>query len=210
MDSKLLLSSDLLQKIRIDILAERLMPGTKITEQSLGEKYGVSRTPVREALRHLSSEGLVEMIPNRGAFVIGLSSDDVKDLFILRQLNEIQAIKWAIERRTEEEMEAIEESFDFMVFYTERQDTKHMRAINSGFHQLIASASHNKLLIDNLKRTQEYLKYNAKVKPYKEETLEAILEEHRAIFNAFKANDPEAGAEAMKRHVENSLIRAEL
>ena len=210
MDSKLLLSSDLLKKIRIDILAERLTPGSKITEQSLGEKYGVSRTPVREALRHLHSEGLIEMIPNRGAFVVGLSSDDVRDLFILRKLNEVQAVKWAIERRTDEEMEAIEESFDFMIFYTERGDAKHMRSINSGFHKLIAAASHNKLLIENLKRTQEYIKYNAKVKPYREESLAEILEEHRSIFNAFKKGDPKAGAAAMKLHVENSLLRAEL
>ena len=210
MDSKLLLSSDLLTKIRIDILAERLAPNSKITEQAIAEKYSVSRTPVREALRQLQTEGLIEMIPNRGAFVIGLSADDVKDLYMLRKLNEVQAVQWAIERRTRDEMEAIEESFDFMIFYTERNDAKHMRTINSGFHKLIASASHNKLLIDNLSRTQEYVKYSAKVKPYREETLGDILEEHRAIFEAFQNNDPEAGAVAMAIHIENSLIRAEL
>ena len=204
------LSSDLASKIRIDILTERMCPGEKLTEHSISENYGVSRTPVREAFKNLEAEGLVEMIPNRGAFVVGLTRNDICDLYVLRMQSEMQAVRWAIERRTIEEMEAIEENFDFMRFYTERRDAKRMRSINSVFHKLIAAASHNRILTDNLSRIQDYIRYSSHVLPYHESALETILQEHDKVFSAFKANDPEAGALAMKKHIENSLKRARI
>ena len=203
-------STDIISKIRIDILTGQMSPGEKLTEQAISESYGVSRTPVREAFKNLESEGLVELIPNRGAFVIGLSKDDIRDLYMLRMQSEIQAICWAIERRTAEEMDAIEESFDFMRFYTERHDAKRMRSINAGFHKLIAAASHNRILIENLSRIQDYIRYSSHVLPYHESVLETLLEEHNEVFSALKASDIEAGSQAMKRHIQNSLERAKI
>lgn len=209
-DNVRLLSTDLAGKLRIEILTERMRPGEKLTEQTICEQYGVSRTPLREALRNLEAEGLVEMIPNRGAFVVGLSSADVRDLYTLRMQNEMQAVRWAIERRTKAEMESIEESFDFMKFYTERLDTKRMRSINTEFHRRIAAASHNRILIESLSRIQDYIRYSSRVLPYRETDLNAILKEHKAIFAAFKSADPAAGALAMKKHIENSFKRAKV
>ena len=209
-DNARLLSTDLVSKLRIEILSERMRPGEKLTEQTICVQFGVSRTPVREALKNLESEGLIEMVPNRGAFVIGLSVDDIRDLYTIRMQNEMQAVRWAIERHTKEEMESIEESLDFMRFYTERGDTKRMRSINSGYHKRIAAASHNRLIADSLAKIQDYTRYSLRVLPYREADLAVILKEHRAIFAAFKANDPEAGALAMKKHIENSLKRAKV
>jgi len=205
-----LLSTDLVVKLRMEILTERMHPGDKLTEQAICGQFGVSRTPVREALKNLEAEGLIEMIPNRGAFVIGLSKDDIRDLYAIRMQNEMQAVRWAIERRTKEEMESIEESLDFMRFYTERGDAKRMRSINAGFHKRIATASHNRLLADSLARIQDYTRYSLRVLPYRETDLNVIFKEHKAIFSAFKANDPEAGALSMKKHIENSLKRAKV
>jgi len=205
-----LLSTDLAGKLRFEILTEKLRPNEKLTEQVICDKYGVSRTPVREALKNLETEGLIEMIPNRGSFVVGLSDGDMRDLFILRLQNEVQAVRWAIERRTKDEMEAIEESLDFMRFYTERGDTKRMRSINTGFHRRIASASHNRLLIESLSRIQDYIRFSSRVIPCLESDLPVLLKEHKAIYAAFKSNDPEAGAQAMKKHIENSLKRAKI
>ena len=209
-DNARLLSKDLAGRLRIEILTENLHPGEKLTEQVLCDKFGVSRTPVREALKNLEAEGLIEMIPNRGAFVVGLSQDDIRDLYILRMQSEMQAVHWAIERRTKDEMEAIEESLDFMRFYTERGDAKRMRAINTGFHKRIAAASHNRILIDNLSRIQDYLRYSTRVLPYRKTDLDILLAEHINVYKGFKANDPEAGARAMKTHIENSMQRAEV
>ena len=203
-----LLSTDLVDRLRIEILTGRLRPGEKLTEQSICGNFSVSRTPVREALKNLEAEGLIEMIPNRGAFVVGFSAEEIHDLFILRMHSEMQALCWAIERRTEAEMEAIEESFDFMRFYTERGDIKRMRPINADFHKQIAAASHNRIIIENLTRTQQYIRFSSHVTPYRETDLETILNEHEAIFIAITANDPVAGAAAMKSHIENSIQRA--
>jgi DNA-binding GntR family transcriptional regulator len=210
METQTSLSSDLATRIRIEILSEKLLPGAKITEQSLSQKFGVSRTPVREALKNLESEGLIEMIPNRGAFVVGLSESDLRDLYTLRKVSEMQAVRWAVERRTRDDMEGIEESLDFMVFYTERGDARRMRAINAGFHKKIAYAAHNRFIIDDLLRIQEYIRYNTRILPYHESELQDILEEHKQIFEAFQSNDPDAGAAAMQKHIENSLLRTNL
>ena len=204
------LSTDLVSKLRIEILAERMKPGDKLTEQAICEKFSVSRTPVREAFKNLESEGLVEMVPNRGAFVIGLTACDIRDLYVIRIQNEMQAVRWAIERRTKEEMDLIEESLDFMRFYTERSDATRMRSINANFHKRIAAASHNRILADSLARIQDYTRYNSRVLPYLKTDLAVILKEHKAIFSAFKSNDAEAGATAMKKHIENSLKRAKV
>jgi DNA-binding GntR family transcriptional regulator len=204
------LSTDLAGKIRMEILSEQLKSGEKITEQTLSERYGVSRTPVREALKNLEAEGLIEMIPNRGAFVTGLTEDDLRDLYTLRMAYEMQAIRWAASRATKAEIESIEESLDFMAFYTERGDAKRMRAINAGYHKRIAAASHNRILIESLSRIQDYIRFSARVPAYHESCLAEILAEHREIFDAFQSGDPESAALAMRRHIENSLLRANL
>jgi len=209
-DGQTSLSQDLAGRIRIEILTEQLAPGAKITEQHFSQKYGVSRTPVREALRSLEAEGLIEMVPNRGAFIVGLSEAEIKDLYTLRESSEMQAVRWATERRTKEEMEALEESVDFMEFYTERLDTKRMRSINAGFHHRIAEAAHNRILLEDLSRMQEYLRYSVRVLPYRESDLPAILKEHRAIFAAIKNGDPESGAAAMQKHIAHSFARTGL
>ena len=201
------ISSNLYSQLQRDILTGKLKNGQKLTEQVICEEYNVSRTPVREALRQLESEGLVENILNRGSFVVGLSRQDFEDMFELRKIYEIQAVKWAIERITEEEMDALDETFEFMEFYTLRNDIDKMLTINEGFHQIIYEASHNRMLQQLLSSYQTYLKYLRKDEEYPDDYLATVLEEHRQIFKAFIEKDVEAGAEAMERHIGNSRNR---
>ena len=98
------LSTNLYSELQEDILTGKLKTGEKLTEQKICDEYKVSRTPVREALRQLEMDGLIENIPNRGAFVLGLSDQDIEDMYVLRKAYEIQAVRWAIERITEEEL----------------------------------------------------------------------------------------------------------
>jgi DNA-binding GntR family transcriptional regulator len=134
----------------------------------------------------------------------------LRDLYTLRVVYEMQAIRWAAERATKAEIENIEESLDFMAFYTERGDAKRMRAINAGFHKRIAAASHNRILIDNLSRIQDYIRYTARVSAYHESSLAEVLAEHNEIFRAFQARETESAARAMRRHIENALLRANI
>ncbi|MCI5536225.1 MAG: GntR family transcriptional regulator [Clostridiales bacterium] len=201
------LSNSLLGKLQKDILTGKLKPGDKLTEQELCKAYGVSRTPVREALRQLEADGLVENILNRGAFVVGMSEQDYEDMFELRKAYEVQAVKWAIERITEEEMDRLEETFEFMEFYTLRNDIDKMLTINNGFHQVIYEASHNRMLKKLLSSYQNYLKYKGIESAYDDDYLTTVLEEHRAIFKAFKDKDVKAGTLAMEMHIDRARER---
>ena len=200
-------SAGVLAKLQEDILTGQMRPGEKIIEQRLCERYGASRTPVREALRQLELDGLVEYILNRGYFVIGMSEQNFEDMFDLRKAYEMQAVKWAIERITEEEMENLEETFEFMEFYTMRNDIEKMQVINAGFHQIIYEACKNRMLQKLLTAFQTYLKYKSPEVDYQENYLSTVLEEHRAIFKAFMDKDPREGGRAMEIHVNRAKER---
>lgn len=202
------LSTDLFSRLRKDILQGLLRPGEKLTEQQVCNEYAVSRTPVREAFKQLELEGLIETIPNRGAFVVGFSKQDMEDMYELRKAYEILAVKWAIERITKDELEELEEAFEFMEFYTQKKDTDKMLNINTNFHHLIYKASGNRMLKHVLASYQVYIKQSKTATNYTENYLEEVLEEHREIFNAFVNHDPEAGMDAVAKHLDNAKLRA--
>lgn len=201
------LSTDLFNRIKEDILSGKLKKDQKLVEQSICDEYKVSRTPVREALLQLEMEGLVEMVPNRGAFVLGLSPRDMDDMFILRKIYEVQAVRWAINRITDEEMAQLEETFDFMEFYTMKNDVEKMLNINVNFHQTIYKASHNRMLQHLLASYQAYIRHGSRQFDEKEEYLQTVLKEHRDIFQAFIDKDVEAGVRAMEVHMDHSKAR---
>lgn len=204
------LSTDLFSNLRKDILQGKLRQGEKLTEQQICDEYNVSRTPVREAFRQLELEGFIETIPNRGAFVVGFSPQDIQDMYELRKAYEILAVKWAIERITKEEYEKLEEAFEFMEFYTQKKDAEKMLNINMNFHELIYKASHNRMLYHILSSYQLYIKQSkpAGRTDVSAGYLDEILLEHRAIFEAFQNQDAEAGIAAVSRHLDNAKRRS--
>lgn len=209
-ETNLSLSENLFRQLRADILQGRLKIGEKLTEQRVCGEYEVSRTPVREAFQKLEIDGLIQMIPNRGAFVVGFTEQDIADMYELRKSYEIQAVKWAIERMSQEEFDEIEETFEFMEFYTNKNDVDKMQNINSKFHSLIYAASHNKMLMHFLSSYQLYIKYRRREKKDSQEYLNAVLADHRAIYEAMKTRNVAAGIEAMAAHMNNVKLRAGL
>ncbi len=203
------MSNTLFSQLQQEILQGSRKRGEKLTEQSICDKYKVSRTPVREALRQLEMDGLVETIPNRGAFVIGFSEQDLRDMYELRKIYEVQAVKWAIERISDHALEELEETFDFMEFYTMKNDIVKMENINTGFHKQIYEASNNRMLQHVLSSYQTYVKLARGKDSYPDDYLNLVLEEHRAIFEAIKNKDAEAGAKAMAYHMDRSRARVE-
>lgn len=201
------LSEKIEEELKIDILSGKLRNGQRIVEQNLCDKYGISRTPIRDILRNLSAEGLIELVPNRGAIVKGFSRRDIDDFFLLKSQLEIQCVRWAIERVTDEELDTLEEIFEFMEFYTMSNDLEIMLRINDGFDAFIWRSCRNKELEKTLQRYSFYLKHAGVHTHYPANYLPTVLEEHRAIFQAFKHRDPEAGAEAMEIHVFKDMIR---
>ena len=108
---------------------------------------------------------------------------------------------------TDEEMDTLEETFEFMEFYTMRNDIDKMLTINSGFHQVIYEASHNRMLKKLLSSYQNFLKYKGAEAVYDDDYLSTVLEEHRAIFKAFKDRDVREGAHAMEIHINRAKER---
>jgi DNA-binding GntR family transcriptional regulator len=204
------LSSNLYYQLRKDILEGKVRSGEKLSEQQVCNLYGISRTPVREAFRQLELEGLIETIPNRGAFVVGLSIQDIKDLYEMRKAFEIIAVRWAIQRITKEEMEYLEEAYDFMEFYTMKKDAEKMLNINMNFHELIYQAAHNRMLAHTLSVYQYYIMETKVNSAYLDGQLEVVLDEHKKIFEAFVNKDSEAAVKAIAIHLDNARIRAGL
>lgn len=206
-EEKKTISQKIEEELKTDILTGKRRDGQRIVEQDLCDAYGISRTPVREILRRIEAEGLIETIPNRGAFVRAFSMQDIDDFFYLKSLLEVQCVRWAIQRITDEEMNTLEEIFEFMEFYTMSDDLDKMVRINQGFDAAIYDAAHNKEMEHTLLRYNFYIRHaNAHVR-YPINYLSTVLEEHRAIFRAFQARDPEAGAEATEIHMMKTIIR---
>ena len=195
------------EAIAIDIITGRLPSGKRINEGDLCERFNMSRTPVREILRRLEGSGLARSIPNRGVFAVGLTKGDIDDYFYLKSILEVQCTRWAIERIDQEMTDLLEETFDFMQFYTMSNDLPKMIRINDGFDAIIYNACGNRELEKRLTRYSFILKHATADVTYPLNYLPTVLEEHRAIFDAFKAKDPEAGAEAAEIHAYKTMLR---
>ena len=117
------LRSKVYQSIREEILSGDFQEGEELVEASLGEKMGVSRTPVREALRQLALEDLVEIIPNKGAFVKGIAAEDVEDIYLIRSKLEGLCARRAAKRAVKAELEAMEEAIYLSEFHAKKEIT---------------------------------------------------------------------------------------
>lgn len=206
-NGKLPLIDRLYNSLLREILTGILPAGTKLTESKLCEDYNISRTPVREALKQLETNGLIVFIPNRGAFVKGFTSEEIEDLMKLRIDMEVQAVKLGIERITEEEEAQMAEIFSHMEFYTRKNDIPKMIDINIAFHRMIYLTSHNSILYNTLVSWQTYIHYCRPSNYFARGYLDKILEEHRKIYNAYLSKNPDAGAKAMRQHMNNSFKR---
>ncbi len=201
------LSTSLYNEIQKDILSGAIKPGTKLTEHVLCKKYNVSRTPVREAFRQLETDGLIENIPNRGAFAVGLTKREISDLFDLRCLFETKAVEWSIQRMDDNDIDSLKETMEFMEFYTLKDDAEKVLQFNAEFHGIIYAGTKDKILHKTLITYQTYLKHSAPAKSYAGDYLRTILSEHRALFNAFETRNVAAGKKAMEIHMSQSKLR---
>ncbi|SFE07731.1 DNA-binding transcriptional regulator, GntR family [Peptostreptococcaceae bacterium pGA-8] len=198
---------DIYHKIQLEILSGKLSDGDWIVEQRICQDYNVSRTPVREALRQLETDGLAKKIPNRGYFVVGISDTAAEDMLQLRKIYEVQAVKWAIERITPLERRKLSKIFGYMKYYTEKNDIGRLLNVNVAFHNVIHKASKNTMLMQNLKTIERYLVFLRPSKIYSDDYIERVFAEHEEIYHAILAGDIKNGAAAMEKHMSNSIIR---
>jgi len=202
------LTSTIFEKIREDILIGKYVSGEKIVEAKLAEEFGVSRTPVREALKQLELDGLVDNIPNRGVLVKGISKQDIDDIFTIRIAIEGIAVKWAIERMEESDLEKMKEIFELMEFYTFKKDLDKIAELNTKFHEVIYNATKSRYLEHVLTDFQFFMKTTRYKSLRAPGRMESTLEEHREVLEAFANKDIDRAAKAIREHVNNSRENA--
>ena len=197
-----------------NILRQRILKGQygigeRIKENQVAEELKVSRTPIREALKQLETEGLVQTIPNRGSFAMGFTKQDIQDIYEVRAAVEMLAVERAVSRISDEDLNTMQEIYDMMEFYTERRASKKIMELNRTFHGIIYHASESRFLSQVLKSYQTYVEQTRKVTVYNDENLAQIYREHGEILEALKSRDLEKSLEKTRVHLNNSKLRAE-
>ena len=189
-------------QVRRLMLLKQLTPGQKLSEISLSEEFGVSRTPVREALRRLANDGYVLLIPKSGAWVASPTRKEVEDAYTLRGKLEGWAASMAAKHVTPLFLARLDEKIhEEDLIFKERDIEKYLH-INTSFHMIIAEASGNSLLMEYVKdilaRTFMYMVF---LERYFDFDKNPSLDEHREILEAFTARDEERCVLLTERHV---------
>lgn len=193
------------EQIREDILNGIYTEHEELKEVTLGEKHGVSRTPVREALRQLELEGLVEIIPNKGARVTGLTKKDIDDIYQIRYLLEGLSARWATEHVTEEQLEKMDEILYLTEFHAQKGHFEQVYELDSQFHELMYEASGSKILNHILSDFHMYVTRIRKISLANSSRSKYSTEEHRKILNAIRERNAEKAEECAHQHVESTI-----
>lgn len=192
------------QQLRNDILSGKYEAKTELREVALGEEMGVSRTPVREALRQLALEGLVEILPNKGAYVIGISDKDIYDIYVIRSLLEGMCARWATEYIKKNQIEEMEESVLLSEFYLNKVIMIRFTKWMAVFMKLY-EASNSKILNHVLSDFHCYVQQARRQSISKENRAFQSLDEHRAILEAIKNKDGDLAEKLTTQHIKNTI-----
>ena len=199
------LTEKVYQNLRSDILSGTFRDREELRETALAKTYGVSRTPVREAIRQLALEGLVDTIPNRGAYVHNIHGKDVKDVYAIRSLLEGLAARWAVENITDEQIEAMEEVLYMSEYYRKKELWEQVYVCDNKFHDLMYAASGSHLLEHMLRTFHEYVQQVRKPALQDEKRAKSSFEEHAAILEAIKSRKADEAADLAKQHIDNAV-----
>ena len=190
------LGSRVFQRLREDILSGKYKEHDELRENTLGKELGVSRTPVREALRQLELEGLVTIIPNKGAYVTGISSKDIRDIYILRSMLEGLCARWATEHITEEQLDELEEVILLSEFHM-----KKVSGNNGKFHKILYEASDSRILSHVLMDFHKYVQQARRNSVVSEERARKSIREHKQILRAIRDNDADLSEQLANEHI---------
>jgi len=193
------LREKILETIRDAILKGTLKPGERVSEPELAERFGISRTPIREAFRQLESEGYLEVVPRKGAVVASLSERDVVEFYSIKSILEGHAARIAAERMSERDLERLEAINAKLEQIATDGDIKAFFRVHNEFHELFIKASGNDKLAELI--NQLVLKFNrlrlaSLAQPGR---MNISVQEHRKIIEAFRHHDGDK-AENLVRH----------
>lgn len=181
-----------------------LKPGERIMEIQLAEELGVSRTPVREAIRKLELEGYVVMMPRRGTYVANMSIRDINEIFEIRSALESLSNGLAAEHITDEELEHLQRLLVIIGGYIKDKDMDKIVETDIEFHDVLYHAARNRRLIGIISNLRDQLTRFRTLSMSYPGRLEATLAEHKAIVDAVANHDRAAASRAAEVHMENS------
>lgn len=191
------------EKIKRKVITHKYEPGSYISEATICKELDLGRTPVHEALKQLGHEGLIEILPRKGAIVRPLGINEIKDIIEVRTVNESLCAALAAERATEnniEEMRAILEPAKSLI---EQGNHEALMDLDLRFHQAIAETAGNQVLAEILVRLHERALRFWFVALRDVQQLRNVQHEHIEIFNSIASRDPEASKKAIRNHIES-------
>lgn len=191
-------------KIREDILNGKYKESEELKEVAIGEELGVSRTPVREAFRQLELEGLIQIIPNKGAYVTGITVKDVKDIYMIRSKLEGLCARWATENISEEQMEELEENIYLSEFHASKGHSEQIAELDNRFHEILYGACKSKMLEHQLRDFHEYVLRVRRKTLSQNQRSTASTKEHRMIMEAIKDKNPDEAERLANIHIVNA------
>lgn len=189
--------------LRQAILRGELKPGERLMEIALSKRLGVSRTPVREAIRMLELEGLVTMIPRKGAQVAQITEQDLNDVLEVRLGLEELAVRFACERITEEELKALEDAVQQFEHAMSEDDLTNLAEADVKFHEIIYNSTHNRRLVQIINNIREQM-YRYRIEYLKDvESRKTLVKEHYAVWASLKNRDVESAKKHIGVHIRN-------
>lgn len=197
------LAEQVFERLENDILTGKYQRGEVLTELKLVTDLGVSRTPVREALHRLEQEHIINITP-KGILILGVTEQDLKDIFAIRLRIEGMSSAFAAENMTEEQLAELKETLELQEFYVGKQDPEHIKTMDSKFHQLIyrycGSAVLNDTLLPLHKKVQKYRRASVENNSRAQQS----AREHRAIFEAIEARNAALAEKYTTEHIANA------
>lgn len=205
LDSYQPLRDVIFETLRKAIISGDIKPGERLMEVSLAEQMGVSRTPVREAIRRLEAEGLVTMVPRKGTHVSELSSKDIIDVLEVRGVLDKLATKLAAKRIQPQQIRALESIHKQFVSCIEKENFENAVRKDIEFHDAIYAASGNSRLIGVLASLREHI-FRFRVLYLRDLNIaEHVEQEHQQILDALKEGNAELASELSEKHIRNQM-----
>ncbi|MCD8120140.1 MAG: GntR family transcriptional regulator [Lachnospiraceae bacterium] len=202
-DTSMPLRDVVFQTLRHKIITGEMKPGERLLEIQLSEQLGVSRTPIREAIRKLELEGLVVMEPRRGARVAPITAQDLVDVLEVRRVLESLAAELACRKHSEEDLEKMRTIMDAMAQPENKCESSQFASLDERFHNIIYASTGNKRLYQIMSPLREQLYWYRLEYVKNEPVRDDVLAEHEEIYDAIKNHDVKAAKKAMKLHIIN-------
>ena len=205
-DDRYSLSTKVFHTIREDILSGKYRYNEELKEKTIGDELGVSRTPVREALRQLELEGLVTIIPNKGAYVVGISKEDIQDIYEIRSRLEGLCAKWACSHITKEQLDELEENIYLSEFHAGKEGhAEQILELDNKFHEVLYEASGSKMLKHELSAFHHYVERVRKITLSMPDRVVKSNDEHKKIVEALKQHNAKEAELLATSHMLNTI-----